>query len=116
MVPSAKMLLNTGTPSMGHPVIFEPLKGWHSGEENGLVPTSEIPLGPTNVPAGTQFPPAPALYGSTKPVQVSGATLNGWVTATFARGGITVPGAMKYWLSDPKGPQFVCAPPGALNK
>ena len=84
IVSSAKMLLNTGTPSAGHPL---PVNGWHSGEENGRKPTSVTPAGPSFVPAGIVSPPLPALYGS------GNATGN------------TVPPGMVYVASEPNCPQ-----------
>src|ERR1700723_734616 len=109
MVSSANILLKTGTPSAGQPM---PVKGWQFGDENGRVPTSVIPFGATvlkTVPPGIQFPPGPALYGSTNPVQVEAGTLKGWVGGVKV--GITT-GApllyvagMKYSATAPTGPQ-----------
>src|ERR1700735_5383267 len=109
MVSSAKMLLNTGTPSAGQPI---PVKGWQFGEEKGLVPTSVIPFGATvlkTVPPGMQFPPDPALYGSTSPVQVGAGTLNGCVggvkVGTTTGAPLLYVGGIKYSASAPTGPQ-----------
>src|SRR5271156_1558768 len=109
MVPSEKMLLNTGTPSAGHPV---PLAGWQFGEENGRVPTSVIPAGPT-VPAGPQvgFPPGVPPYGSTNPVQLIDGTWKGSGGNADIPWGITVPPGMKYSVSALNGPQVVGTPP-----
>src|SRR5579864_1046490 len=98
------MLLKTGMPSAGHPV---PVIGLQLGDEEGRVPTSVIPFGPTVPLKHVGLPPGVPLYGNTSPAQAIDGTLNGCSGSADRLGsaGITVPGGMKYKLSSPNGPQ-----------
>ena len=111
---SAKMLLKTGTPSLGHPT---PLKGWQFGEEKGRSPTRVIPFGPTVPLKHDGLPPGAPLYGRTSPAQAVLGTLNGCAGMAESAGsaGTTVPGGRKYSDSAPEGPHDAGVPPAAAG-
>src|SRR5580704_12326198 len=108
MVPSAKILLNTGTPSGGQVVLTaaEPASGKQLGDEYLRKPTRLMPSLPgaitleTFVPPGIQVGPAAPLYGKYSPLQPEYPAKPGGAVKV----GIVVPAGIKYGLSAPKGP------------